>query len=176
MSDKTLPSELEKLLLKTVFAFMICDSHISYDEVQLIKKIAHERKLFGNIDIDQELKDLVEHVNRRGISFFDDYFKKLKHTNLSEQDELKILDIAIKTIHADFEIKQEEISFLKILRVLLKVSNPKILETFPTVGDKFVDPDHFTDIYFKELYANFFQENEMPLFDITDVVDITDEM
>lgn len=168
-------SKYQTLLLKTVFSFMICDSHIADDEVAMIKKSANENKLFGDIDIDQELVTLVEHVNRRGISFFDDYFKKIKHADLSEEQELELLSMAIKTVNADSQIKKEEISFLKILRVLLKVSNEKIIEQFPEVGSKFVDKDEFTEIYFKELYANFFKVREIPVFDINDVKDITDE-
>lgn len=155
---------------------MICDSHIAYDEVTMIKKMANDNKLFGDINIDEELTSLVEHVNRRDIDFFDDYFKKVKHADLSEEQEIKLLNVAIKTVNADSEIKKEEISFLKILRVLLNISNEKIIETFPEVGPSFVDKDEFTDIYFKELYSNFFKLNAIPIFNVNDVKDITNEI
>lgn len=154
---------------------MICDSHIAYDEVAMIKKTANENKLYGDINIDEELTTLVEHVNRRGIDFFDDYFKKIKHADLTEEQEIKLLGMAIQTVHADSEIKKEETSFLKILRTLLKVSNEEILKHFPEVGPSFIDKDEFTDIYFKELYSNFFKLKEIPVFDVNDVKDITDE-
>ncbi|PIB36340.1 hypothetical protein BFP72_13515 [Reichenbachiella sp. 5M10] len=155
---------------------MICDTHIAEDEVALIKEKANKKKLFGDLDIEIELAKLIEHVNRRGIEFFDDYFKKVKRVQMSDEDELNLLQSAIRTIQADDKITQEEVNFLKILRVLLNVSNEKIIARFPQVGPDFVDKDRFTDIYFEELYANYIKVKEMPMFDVSDVTDITNEI
>lgn len=173
MTNQSTPTEYQRLLLQTVFAFMICDTHISQDEVALIKTNASD-KLFGDLNIEDELAELIDHVNRRGIDFFDDYFKRIKRIEMDEEQELLLLESAIRTVQADDAIKTEEVNFLKILRVLLKISNDKILEKFPVVGPQFIDKDRFTDIYFNELYANYTKLTEMPVFDVGDVQDITD--
>lgn len=176
MTTSSTPTDYQKLLLQTVFAFMICDTHISQDEVSFMRKMAEGKELFGELNIDDELAELIDHVNRRGIDFFDDYFKRLKRIEMSEEQEILLLDSAIKTIKADDKIKSEEVNFLKILRTLLKLSNDKILSVFPEVGPQFVDKDKFTDIFFKELYSNYAKLTEMPMFDISDVQDITKSM
>ncbi|UXP34114.1 TerB family tellurite resistance protein [Reichenbachiella agarivorans] len=173
MTDQALPTEYQRLLLRTVFAFMICDTHIAQDELDFIRQKASEKHFFGSLNIEDELAELIDHVNRRGIDFFDDYFKRVKRVSMTDDQELQLIDAAIRTVQADDKITQEEINFLKILRVLLNVSNEKILTAFPKIGPDFVDQDKFTEIYFKELYANYVKLTEMPVFDISDVKDIT---
>lgn len=173
MTKPIIPTDYQRLHLKTVFAFMICDTHISQDEVSLIRQKAKD-KVFGDLKIEDELAELIDHVNRRGIDFFDDYFKKIQRVEMTDEEELNLLQSAIQTIKADDKITQEEINFLKILRVLLQVSNESIVTRFPEVGPQFVDKDRFTDIYFKELYANYAKLKTMPIFDISDVQDITE--
>ena len=176
MSHSIDQSEFSRLLLKTVFSFMICDGHIADKEVAHIKKMAAEGNLFGDINIDDELALLIDRVNRRNLSFFDDYFKKVGHAQLSEDQEFQILEAAVQTISSDQKIKLEEINFLKILRTKLKSPDQKILEKFPEIGKDFVKKDAFTDIYLDELYKNYFTNASLPTFDVSDVQDITDDV
>ena len=47
--------EMNELLLRTAFACMSCDGNIAPEEVELIKQMAINNHLFGDIDIDKEL-------------------------------------------------------------------------------------------------------------------------
>jgi len=176
MSTPLSDSEYQKLLLKTVFSFMICDGQMLPKEMEFIKKLSVEKNLFGDLNIEQELELLIEHVNRRGLDFFDDYFKKVSHAELSEEQELELLECAILTVKADEKIKMEEVNFLKILRTNLKSADRKIVEKFPEYAIDFVDKDKFTDIYLKELYENYFKRAALPQFNIDDVKDISDSI
>ena len=155
---------------------MTCDGHIATKEVEFIKELSEKQKLFGELDIDNELENMYEKINVRGLDFFDDFFKKITHANLSESQELRVLEAAIQTINADEEVKLEEINFLKILRTVLKAPDQSILDKFPKFAGKFIHKDKFTEIYIKELYANYFKQQELPKFDLSDVNDITDSV
>ena len=48
---------------------MACDGDIDKREVALIKRIHQEKKIFGEINISQELKSLVQEINRDGHKF-----------------------------------------------------------------------------------------------------------
>ena len=169
-------SDFAKLLLKTVFSFMTCDGHISPKELEFLKSIAKEKVDPSEIDIDAELNQMVDLINLKGLDFFDDYFKKLNNSTLTEDQELLLLESAIQTITADDKVKREEINFLKILRTALKSPDQKILDKFPKIGKNFIHKDAFTDIYIKELYSNYFKENTLPTFDLSQVTDISDSI
>ena len=86
-----------KLLLKTAFSCMACDGDIDKREVILIKTMHQEKKIFGEIDINQELDNLLLEINRDGHKFLRSYLNELTSTELSEQDELKLIEVAIDT-------------------------------------------------------------------------------
>lgn len=169
-------ADFAKLLVKTVFSFMTCDGHISPREVDFLKQLAKEKVDLSGVDIDAELKLMIELINLKGLDFFDDYFKKLNNSTLTEEQELLLLESAIQTITADDKVKREEINFLKILRTALKSPDQKILDKFPKIGKNFIHKDAFTDIYIKELYSNYFKENTLPTFDLSQVKDISDSV
>lgn len=169
-------SEFSKLLLKTVFSFMTCDGHISPKEVEFIKQLAKDKIDMPESTVDQELNLMVDLINLKGLDFFDDYFKKVKSSSLTEDQEILLLESAIQTITADDEVKNEEINFLKILRTALKSPDQKILEKFPKIGKNFIQKDELTDLYIKELYSNYFKQNTLPMFDLSQVQDITDSV
>ncbi|MDW3209000.1 MAG: TerB family tellurite resistance protein [Reichenbachiella sp.] len=169
-------SDFAKLLVKTVFSFMTCDGHISPKEIDFLKQMAKEKVDLTGIDIDKELNQMIELINLKGLDFFDDYFKKLNNSTLTEEQELLLLESAIQTITADDKVKREEINFLKILRTALKSPDQKILDKFPKIGKNFIHKDAFTDIYIKELYSNYFKESTLPMFDLSQVNDISDSV
>ena len=65
--------EQNELLLRTAFACMSCDGDIASEEVELIKQMANERHLFGDIDIDKELDSLVDEINKKGKGFLKEF-------------------------------------------------------------------------------------------------------
>ena len=103
-----------KLLLKTAFSCMACDGNIDKREVVLIKKMHQDNKIFGEIDINQELDNLLLEINHDGHKFLRNYFNDLTSSNLSEPDELKLLEVAIDTIKADDKVEYSEIKFFKV--------------------------------------------------------------
>lgn len=157
--------ELNELLLRTAFACMACDGDIASEEVELIKKIATEKHLFGDIDIDKELKKLVEEINTQGKSFLKQYLSKLAEQDMTEEEELKVADVAVQTIRADNIIQYSEIKFFKVLRSNLKlVTDETLLEKIDGIDENYLAQDIQAD--YLQIYDDYFNTIELHEFKI----------
>ncbi|AIZ43632.1 MULTISPECIES: TerB family tellurite resistance protein [Cellulophaga] len=164
-----------KLLLKTAFSCMACDGVIDKREVKLIQQLHKENKIFGEIDINSEFDTLLLAINKDNQHFLKNYFNELKSSELSESNELKLIEVAIATIKADDIIEYSEIKFFKIIRSKLKIDNESILEKHPDFED-YLEQDIISDSYLKRIQDDFFDthtSNEFELFNkIDDTIDI----
>ena len=160
----------DKLLLKTAFSCMACDGDIDKREVKLIKKLHKENKTFGEIDINPELDTLLLAINQDGRQFLIDYFKELKLTELSEQEELKIIEVAINTIKADEKVEYSEIKFFKVIRSKLKIDNEPILEKHPDF-EEYLEQDIISESYLARLKEDFFDTHISNEFELISEID-----
>lgn len=159
-----------KLLLKTAFSCMACDGDIDKRELVLIKKIHQDTKIFGEIDINQELENLLLEINRDGHKFLKSYFNELTSTELSEQDELKLIEVAINTINSDDKVEYSEIKFFKVIRSKLKIDNEPILAKHPDFED-YLEQDIISESYLARLQDDFFDTNTLPELKLINAID-----
>lgn len=157
--------EQNKLLLRTAFACMSCDGDIASEEVDLIKQMSKEKLLFGEIDIDKELNELVKEINLKGKGFLKQYLISLAEESLTEEQELKVADVAVQTIRADNRIEYSEIKFFKVLRSNLKiVSDETLLEMIDGIDENYLAQDIQAD--YLQMYDDYFSTIELPKFEI----------
>ncbi len=159
-----------KLLLKTAFSCMACDGDIDKREVKLIKQLQKERKTFGEIDINVELETLLLAINKDGYQFLKEYFKELRSSELTEANELKLIEVAIDTIKADEKVEYSEIKFFKVIRSKLKIDNASILEKHPDFED-YLEQDIITDSYLSRLQDDFFDTHISNEFELISEID-----
>ena len=159
-----------KLLLRTAFSCMACDGDIDKREVVLIKTMHQEKKIFGEIDINQELDNLLLEINHDGHKFLKSYFNELTSTELSEQDELKLIEVAIDTINADDKVEYSEVKFFKVIRSNLKIDNERILAKHPDFED-YLEQDIISESYLARLQDDFFDTNILPEFKLINDID-----
>jgi len=153
-----------KLLLKTAFSCMACDGDIDKREVVLIKTMHQQKKSFGEIDINQELDNLLLEINRDGHKFLRGYFNELTSTELSEQEELILIEVAIDTIKADHNVEYSEVKFFKVIRSKLKIDNEPILTLHPDF-EEYLEQDIISESYLARLQYDFFDTQTLPEFD-----------
>src|SRR5690606_35939254 len=137
---------LNKLLLKTAFSCMACDGDIDKREIKLLKQLHKKDKTFGEIDINAELDALLLAINKDGQKFLRDYIKELTTIELTEANELKLIEAAIDIIKADEKVEYSEIKFFKVIRSKLKIENEPILIKHPDFED-YLEQDIVTDSY-----------------------------
>jgi uncharacterized tellurite resistance protein B-like protein len=159
-------TNFEKLLFRTAFSCMACDGEIANDELELIRKMSADNSIFGSIDIDNELNDLVIKINAQGKDFLKEFLEELTQRNLSEQEELDILNIAFKTIQADNKIEYSEIKFFKMIRSKMHVSNEIILAKIDGIDDTYLAKDINTD--YLKMYDTYFNNINIPKFNIVE--------
>lgn len=160
----------DKLLFKTAFCCMAADGNIDKREIYLIKSMCEKSPLFANFNFQEEINLLVGKINSGGKSFIQYYFDLLKQTQLTEQEELTLIDFAIQTINADEQVEYSEIKFFKNIRHRLQVSDEMILERFPDI-EQYLEQDIITDGFLDKITSNYLEISEIPQFDIISVAD-----
>ena len=160
--------EQNELLLRTAFACMSCDGDIATEEVELIKQMSKKQQLFGDVDIDKELDKLVKEINLKGKGFLKQYLACLADESLTEEQELKVADVAVQTIRADNRIEYSEIKFFKVLRSNLKiVSDETLLEKIDGIDENYLAQDIQAD--YLQVYDDYFSTIELPKFNLSSI-------
>jgi len=168
-----------QLLLKTAFSCMACDGSIDKREVKLLKKMSNEKQEFGDIDINAQLDTLLLAINNDGHQFLKDYFSELTSIELSEDEELKIVEVAIDTIKADEKVEYSEVKFFKVIRSKLTIADEKVLKQHPDF-EEYLEQDIISDSYLERLQNDFFDTNILPKFEAihlldSDIIDVIEK-
>lgn len=156
-------NNINELLLHTAFACMACDGDIAQEEINLIKELDEKEHLFGEIEINDKLKLLTDQINEQGLSFLKRYINLINETELNEEESIKVLDVAAKTIKADKQILYSEIKFFKVIKANLNVSDETILDKVEGIDDMWVAQD-IKD--YSMLYDSYFDNIELPKFNL----------
>ena len=127
--------DFNRLLLQTAFSCMACDGDIAKEEIALIEKMAKEQNLFANLNVNANLNLFLKEINEQGKQFLSNYIDSVRNANLSDEDSLKLLDVAVKTIYADEKVEYSEIKFFKLIRSCLTISDEEILKNVEGVDE-----------------------------------------
>lgn len=155
------------IYLLTAFAFISCDGEIVPEEIELLRDM-HKGGLFSRVDVDLELEKLVSELNKEGKKFLKSYLLSVEEANLSKEDALKLLKIAVKTIYADNDVAYSEVKFFRVVRQHLKeIDDDYILENIPEIEDFWLASDIHTNT--DSLEKDYFDSVELPQFNISEV-------
>ena len=143
-----------EIYLLTAFVCSACDGSIASEEIELVYNIAKQTDLFDGLDVENKLNSYVAQINQNGMSFINDYISTLYATDLSDEEQLKIIDIAIKIIESDSKIEYSEIRFFKKLRAALSISDDMILDKMPAIED-YLLPDIQIQEFVFDMTTNF---------------------
>jgi len=158
-------TEFEKILLKTAFCCLASEGNIDKREIDLIQSIFANFEQYKDINLQEKINSFIKIYNDNGKEFLTHYFDLLKDTFFSLEEELGIIDVAIRTIQADDLIEYSEIKFFKIIRHHLKATDSQILEKFPDIVI-FLEEDIATESIFDKMKKQYFDTVELPQFDI----------
>ena len=153
-----------RLLLKTSFFCMASDGKIDDREIAIIKNLCEESSYFQDFDFQDELNQLITKINTRGKEFISYYFEVLNDTELTENEELILIDFALKTINADEKVEYTEIKFFKNIRYRLNISDEKILVQHPDI-EMYLEDDIKTDSLLDRITKQYLETAELPQFE-----------
>ena len=106
----------KQLLIKTAFACMACDGCLDAREVECVRQFIQNDNLYLESELKIELDKLVDEFNLDANTFMSQFFSDLHNTDLTEDDQLKIIEYAVAIIRTDEEIDYMEIKFFKIIK------------------------------------------------------------
>lgn len=108
---------------------MACDGEIAPEEISLIESICKETPALQQIDFEKEISLFITGINVNSKEFLSDFIKTIEQNtpDLTEQEELDLIEIAIKVIKADNKIEYPEIKFFKVMCYCFKVSDDRII-------------------------------------------------
>lgn len=129
-----------EIYLKTIFCCMACDGDIAPEEIELVRSLAAELPVLRTLDVENLLNTYVSAINREGMVFLREYLNDLSRENLTPEEELQIVDLAIRMIEADERVEYSEVKFFKKIRSRLSLSDEQILARHPDKED-FLLPD-----------------------------------
>lgn len=169
LTHKTMDTiTFDRLLLKTVFCCMAADGNIDKREIALINSMCEKSPLFKKFNFHEEINRLLNTINTDGKAFIQYYFDLLKQAQLTEQEELTLIDFAIRTINADEQVEYSEIKFFKNIRHRLKVSDDKILERFPDI-EQYLEEDIITEGFLDKITSQYFAATKLPQFELISI-------
>lgn len=124
--------DFKKILFRSAFAVMACDGEIAESEVVEIKEMLQNSLYFDGLDHEVELQSAFEDMKENGLQFIQNFFQILKTSDLSERQELQMIEVLIKMIHADDKVDENELIFMHNIRSSLSIlSDAKIMINFP---------------------------------------------
>lgn len=137
--------------MKTLFCCSACDGDIAPEEIGLVKNLTEQQDIFNDINVEETLNKYVAEINSEGKQFLRSYLNELSDTELSDTDQIKLIDLAIKMIEADNQILYSEVKFFKKIRARLSVDDSKILEVLPESEDYLLPDISSEDKDFEEV-------------------------
>lgn len=142
--------DIKEIYLLTAFVCAACDGEIAPEEVSLVKEMCNKSDMFGDLDVEAKLNEYVAAINMHGIRFINDFLRILESTELTTQEQLTIVRIAIDMIEADGQILYSEVKFFKRLRPCLNVSDEEILKVLPDKEDYLLPDIRINDFTLNE--------------------------
>jgi uncharacterized tellurite resistance protein B-like protein len=153
----------DQLLLKTAFCCMASDGHIDQREVELIKSLCEDSTMFESFDFQERINLFITRINSDSKGFIKNYFELLEKGGLTEEEELILIDFAVKTINADEQVEYSEIKFFKNIRHRLKIKDEDILKSFPDI-EMYLEDDIVTESYIDTITSQYLDLVEFPVF------------
>lgn len=127
--------ETTELYLKTLFCCSACDGEIASEEVSLVKRLTLYDSTFDGLDVENILNAYVEKINDQGSIFLKNYLSEVASSILTNEEQIKLIEFAIRMIEADNQVLYSEVKFFKKIRKLMSVSDESILGKLPNSED-----------------------------------------
>ena len=127
--------DTSELYLKTLFCCSACDGEITHEEVELIKGLTENNSLFQTIQVEDTLNEYVNQINEQGKTFLKDYLSELSNASLTDDEQISIIDLAIKMIEADNQVLYSEVKFFKKIRNRVSATDEQILSKLSGIDD-----------------------------------------
>jgi uncharacterized tellurite resistance protein B-like protein len=138
--------EFKDFLFKTAVIAMACDGEVVESEIEELKTIVSNEVYFMDYDFEERLNLNIANIKANGIHAINQYLDDLNMINLTDHQQFIVIEVILRVIKADFNLQQNEIKFLQMVKARLKISEEKLIVRFPKDLDCLLDLDNLGSI------------------------------
>ena len=120
----------ERLIVEILFHCMVCDGEIAPSEQEILKKICLMETSLQPLDIELYIQELSASLAVREANL-GVFLKKLSKEQLSEEQQIFLLESLIQMILADGILRHEEVAYFNNVCKALSIPRELIHEHFP---------------------------------------------
>lgn len=126
-------TDFQHLLFQTAFCVVASDGHIDDREVEELRSLEGSAVYFEGIDLQDDLDQFVQALeqsqedNRGPVP---ELLDKIEASDLTVVQELLLIEVALRILHADEKIHAKEVRLVRQMRNRLSVNDEILLERF----------------------------------------------
>jgi uncharacterized tellurite resistance protein B-like protein len=123
--------DFKNFLFKSAVMAMACDGDIAETEIEEIRNIVANEIYFMGYDFEEPLLNNIDNIKKNGRVSINQYLQELGENNLSEHQEVLLIEVLLRVVEADSDVKVPEVKFLQMARARLKVDDETLILKFP---------------------------------------------
>lgn len=132
-------SEFKDFLFKSAVIAMACDGNISEEEINEIKNIVANEIYFMGYEYQEPLQRNIEEIKINGRNSVNQFLQEITTNDLTESQELLLVEVLLKIIQADAKVEENELRFLHLAKSKLKTDEQTLIIKFPHQIDYLID-------------------------------------
>jgi uncharacterized tellurite resistance protein B-like protein len=136
-------SDFKNFLFKSAVIAMACDGNIAEDEIEEIKKLVANEIYFMGYDFEEPLKVNIENIKANGTKAINQYLQEISTNDLTENQELLVVEVLLRMIEADNKVEESELKFLQMAKSKLKTDEQTLIVKFPNQIDYLMDFNNY---------------------------------
>jgi uncharacterized tellurite resistance protein B-like protein len=94
-------------------------------------------------DFEEPLKSNIEYIKVNGKNAINHYLQEIVTNELHEHQEILLIEVILRMIHADNKIEDSELKFLHIVKSKLKIDEHTLIIKFPNEIDILIDINNY---------------------------------
>ena len=110
---------------------MACDGEIAEAEIKEIKFIVANEIYFMDYDFEEPLNNNLVNIKTNREVSIKNYLQEIESNHLSEHQEILLIEVLLRVIESDKDIRESELEFLQMVKSKLKVDQHILIEKFP---------------------------------------------
>ena len=131
--------EFKDFLFRSAIMAMACDGDIVDTEIEEIKSIVANEIYFMGYDFEIPLKNSIVDIKTKGKASINQYLQDLEAVSFSEHQKILLIEVLLRIIEADDDVKSGEIKFLQMVKAKLNVDQQTLIVKFPKQIEHLID-------------------------------------
>ena len=127
----------------SAIAVMACDGSIDNEEITEIKEMVSNEIYFMGFDYEKPFETNLNYIKSNGKKAINEYLSELSSLSLNDKQELRLIEVLIRTIESDNKVENNEIKFLQLVKSKLSVSEETIISQFPKQMNYLIDFNNY---------------------------------